>query len=182
LKNGGNFLILDEPTNDLDLATLRILEEALIAFDGCVIAVSHDRYFLNRVCNGILAFEGDGYVHFSEGDYDYYIEKRNARFAKAAAESEAASVKQREWEAKPKTSANKLKWKEARELDTIEHDILRAEAEVVRIEAIFSADDFYEKHGNQTVQLTTDLAAAKEKVERLYGRWHELEELRSRIQ
>ena len=81
LKNGGNFLVLDEPTNDLDLATLRILEEALVAFDGCVIAVSHDRYFLNRVCNGILAFEGDGVVHFSEGDYDYYQEKRKARLA-----------------------------------------------------------------------------------------------------
>ena len=53
---GGNFLMLDEPTNDLDLPTLRILEEALAAFEGCVMVVSHDRYFLNRVCNGILAF------------------------------------------------------------------------------------------------------------------------------
>ncbi len=86
LKNGGNFLVLDEPTNDLDLATLRILEEALVAFDGCVIAVSHDRYFLNRVCNGILAFEGDGVVHFSEGDYDYYQEKRKARLATLASQ------------------------------------------------------------------------------------------------
>ena len=82
LKNGGNFPILDEPTNDLDLATLRILEEALIAFDGCVIVVSHDRYFLNRVCSGILAFEGNGEIYFSEGDYDYYIEKQNVRLAK----------------------------------------------------------------------------------------------------
>jgi ATP-binding cassette subfamily F protein uup len=90
LKKGGNFLILDEPTNDLDLPTLRIVEEALAAFDGCVIAVSHDRYFLNRVCNGILAFEGDSYVHFSEGDYDYYIEKRDARFAETASKVETA--------------------------------------------------------------------------------------------
>ena len=60
LKNGGNFLILDEPTNDLDLPTLRVLEEALIAFPGVVLVVSHDRYFLNRVCTDILAFEGDG--------------------------------------------------------------------------------------------------------------------------
>lgn len=179
LKNGGNFLILDEPTNDLDLATLRVLEEALIAFDGCVMAVSHDRYFLNRVCNGILAFEGDGYVHFSEGDYDYYIEKRNARFARAAAESDAVTVKRQEGERKPKPTANKLKWKEARELESIEQDVLRAEAEVTRIETLFSAPDFYEKHGDQTAQLTTELASAKERVERLYARWHELEELRS---
>ncbi len=60
LKNGGNFLILDEPTNDLDLPTLRILEEALLSFDGCVVVVSHDRYFLNRVCNGILALRTVG--------------------------------------------------------------------------------------------------------------------------
>ncbi len=178
LKNGGNFLILDEPTNDLDLATLRVLEEAIVAFDGCVIAVSHDRYFLNRVCNGILAFEGAGYVHFSEGDYDYYLEKRKARFAEAAAQSVVADGPQQSSpQAKPQ--AKKLKWKEARELETIEQDILRAEAEVHRVEAIFSADDFYEKHGNKTVQLTNDLAAAKEKVIRLYARWHELEEMRA---
>ena len=79
LKSGGNFLILDEPTNDLDLPTLRILEEALIGFDGCIIVVSHDRYFLNRVCTGILAIEEEGETYFSEGDYDYYLEKRKLR-------------------------------------------------------------------------------------------------------
>ena len=179
LKNGGNFLILDEPTNDLDLATLRVLEEALMAFDGCVIAVSHDRYFLNRVCNGILAFEGDGYVHFSEGDYDYYVEKRDARFAKAEAQSEADSVGPKEKGSKPKASLGKLKWKEARELEAIEQEILKAEAEVARIEGVFSAHDFYEKHGHQAAQMTTELAAAKEKVEQLYARWHELEKLRA---
>ena len=76
LKCGGNFLILDEPTNDLDLPTLRVLEEALIAFPGVVCVVSHDRYFLNRVCTDILAFEGDGKIHHSAGDYDYYLEKK----------------------------------------------------------------------------------------------------------
>ena len=62
LRRGGNLLILDEPTNDLDLATLRVLEEALATFGGCVLAVSHDRYFLNRICTAILAFEGEGRV------------------------------------------------------------------------------------------------------------------------
>ena len=79
LSNGGNFLLLDEPTNDLDLPTLRILEEALIVFEGCVVVVSHDRYFLNRICTGILAFENDREIYYSEGDYDYYIEKRKRR-------------------------------------------------------------------------------------------------------
>ena len=78
LKRGGNVLMLDEPTNDLDLGTLRLLEEALVAFGGCVIVVSHDRYFLNRVCTSILAFEGEGRVTYDVGNYDYYLEKRVA--------------------------------------------------------------------------------------------------------
>ena len=84
LKNGGNFLILDEPTNDLDLPTLRVLEEALIAFPGTVLVVSHDRYFLNRVCTDVLAFEGDGKIHHSVGDYDYYLEKKQRQTVAAS--------------------------------------------------------------------------------------------------
>jgi ABC transport system ATP-binding/permease protein len=179
LKNGGNFLILDEPTNDLDLATLRVLEEALEAFTGCVIAVSHDRYFLNRVCNGILAFEGDGYVHFSEGDYDYYLDKRDARNAEAAAIADARKKQETDKSASSTKPVKKLKWKEAKELQNMETDILAAEAEVKRIETIFTEEDFYVKYGDRTLQLTEDLAAAKGTVERLYARWHELDELQT---
>ena len=175
LMNGGNFLILDEPTNDLDLATLRVLEEALVAFDGCVIAVSHDRYFLNRVCNGILAFEGDGKVHFSEGGYDYYLEKRAIRESETAAHS-AEPKKLRE---RVRVQANKLSWKETKELETIEADIMSTEAEVERIEALFSEPDFYQKRGEETARLTEELSAARAKVDRLYARWNELEELRT---
>jgi len=178
LKNGGNFLILDEPTNDLDLATLRILEEALAAFDGCVIAVSHDRYFLNRVCNGILAFEGGGKVHFSEGDYSYYIEKRSARETQGLAQP-LLSAQPEKQETRPKPQIMKLKWKEAKELESIEHDIVQAESEVARIEEIFASPDFYEKRGDRTVQLTEELAVAKAIIERLYKRWHELEEIKA---
>ena len=178
LKNGGNLLILDEPTNDLDLPTLRILEEALAAFDGCVIAVSHDRYFLNRVCNGILAFEGDGYVHFSEGDYDYYIEKRDVRFAETASKVETTKAKDIGARRKPATAGNKLKWKEARELEGIEENIQRAEEDVLRLEAMFSAPDFHEKFGDRTMQLVEELESAKATVEKLYLRWHTLEELK----
>ncbi|MBI2429308.1 MAG: ATP-binding cassette domain-containing protein [Ignavibacteriales bacterium] len=173
LKNGGNFLILDEPTNDLDLPTLRVLEEALVDFDGCVIAVSHDRYFLNRVCNGILAFEGDGKVHFSEGNYDYYIEKRKARLA-----TEVETEKQKKLDAPAKQEPKKLKWKETKELETIEADILKAEEEVHRIEALLAADDFYQKHGEKLDHFMKELNAGKEKVERLYARWNELEGLK----
>lgn len=77
LKKGGNVLLLDEPTNDLDVETLRALEEGLLAFPGCVIVVSHDRWFLDRICTHILAFEGDTHVVFHEGNYsDYEIDRK----------------------------------------------------------------------------------------------------------
>ena len=77
LKRGANVLLLDEPTNDLDVETLRALEEGLLAFPGCVIAVSHDRWFLDRICTHILAFEGDSQVRWHEGNYsDYELDRR----------------------------------------------------------------------------------------------------------
>jgi len=173
LKNGGNFLMLDEPTNDLDLPTLRILEEALLAFDGCVVVVSHDRYFLNRVCNGIMAFEDDGEVYVSEGNYDYYVEKRNARIK----EVKAGSPKVRKEDTRVKPKVRKLTWKEKKELETIEDDIIKAEGDVERIEGIFSSADFYEKHAEKTNDLNIELQSAKEKVIKLYKRWEELENI-----
>ena len=175
LMNGGNFLILDEPTNDLDLATLRVLEEALAAFEGCVIIVSHDRYFINRICNGIMAFEGEERVHFSEGDYDYYLEKRELRTE--AELPRDVPVKKVDTSAKPPTKG--LKWKEARELESIEREIVDAEAEVTRLESIFSEPDFYQKRGSEVGRLTEELNAARANVDRLYTRWNELEELKS---
>ncbi len=171
LKNGGNFLLLDEPTNDLDLPTLRILEEALIGFAGCVVVVSHDRYFLNRVCNGILAFENDGALYVSEGNYDYYLEKRKHILAKST--DDATKIKKEDTRVKKTTV--KLTWKENKELENIESEIAAAESEVQRIEELFSDPDFYKKHGDKTAQLNDELNAAKNKADLLYKRWDELE-------
>jgi ATP-binding cassette ChvD family protein len=79
LKSGANFLILDEPTNDLDVDTLRALEEALLDFAGCVMVVSHDRWFLDRIANHILAFEGDSHVEWFEGNFEAYEEDKRRR-------------------------------------------------------------------------------------------------------
>jgi ATPase subunit of ABC transporter with duplicated ATPase domains len=79
LKSGGNVLLLDEPTNDLDVDTLRALEEALLAYSGCALVVSHDRWFLDRIANHILAFEGDSQVVWLEGNYQQYAEDRKRR-------------------------------------------------------------------------------------------------------
>ncbi len=83
LKEGGNVLLLDEPTNDIDVNTLRALEEALENFAGCSVIISHDRWFLDRVCTHILAFEGDSQVYFFEGSYTEYEENRKKRLGDA---------------------------------------------------------------------------------------------------
>ncbi len=174
LKNGGNFLLLDEPTNDLDLQTLRILEEALMSFDGCLIVVSHDRYFLNRVCNGILSFETGNGVYFSEGDYDYYIEKRNSR----TQEENIEAPKVKKEDTRVKANVKKLSWKENKELETIEEEILKAESEIEKIESIFSSPDYYEKYAAQTKELNQKLEEAKEHIKSLFVRWDYLEKIK----
>jgi sulfate-transporting ATPase len=95
LKKGGNVLILDEPTNDLDLETLRVLEEALQSFPGCAIVVTHDRYFLDRVATHILAFEGEGRVVYTEGTYEYYRQKKDERDAAAGLDARSKAAKYR---------------------------------------------------------------------------------------
>ena len=84
LKRGANVLLLDEPSNDLDVETLRALEEAMLNFPGCAIVVSHDRWFLNRICTHLLAFEGDSKVVFIDGNYQDYEEDRKRRLGDAA--------------------------------------------------------------------------------------------------
>ena len=85
LRRGGNVVLLDEPTNDLDLMTLRVLEEAIQRFPGCCIVVSHDRFFLDRVCTHMLVFEGDGKIDYLEGNYADYEQWKEARGEKATA-------------------------------------------------------------------------------------------------
>ncbi|MGJ8657941.1 MAG: ABC-F family ATP-binding cassette domain-containing protein [Akkermansiaceae bacterium] len=178
LKRGGNVLVLDEPTNDLDLNTLRLLEEALVNFAGSVLVVSHDRYFLNRVCTGILAFEDNGDLHFQPGSYDYYLEKKSER-DKLHAANEAAFKTPKQQPATPKKTGRKLKWKEERELETIEEDILTAEEDVTTKEAILTHPNFYNEHPNDWQQYEKQLDEAKTKVATLYTRWEELEAIKA---
>jgi ABC transport system ATP-binding/permease protein len=179
LSRGGNFLLLDEPTNDLDLPTLRILEEALISFKGSVVVVSHDRYFLNRICNGIIAFEEKNEIYYSEGNYDYYIQKRKHRLEELKPEKKESTAEHRS-----KSKINNIKrltYNETRELEQIEEKIITAESEVERIEKIFTSADFYSNYASQTNELKQQLDEAKDKVKLLYERWDELERKREQI-
>ena len=83
---GGNVLLLDEPSNDLDVETLRALEEALLEFPGCAMVISHDRWFLDRIATHILSFEGDSHVEFFQGNYHEYEEDKKRRLGEEAAQ------------------------------------------------------------------------------------------------
>ena len=84
LVRGGNLILLDETTNDLDVDTLRTLEDALLSFPGCAVVISHDRWFLDRIATHMLAFEGQGQVVFCEGNYEDYERDRRKRFGECA--------------------------------------------------------------------------------------------------
>ncbi len=174
LLRGGNFLVLDEPTNDLDLYTLRLLEEAVVDFSGCALIVSHDRYFLNRVCTHMLVFEGAGRVVLIAGNYDDY--RRYAAEQRAAAvEASTPAVPAPE----PKPGAGKptkrLTYKEQMELGEMEGRILAAEATVATLEQQLQAPGFYEQEYAVVEEQLQALEAAKQHVHDLYARWEELE-------
>ncbi|MEO6772181.1 MAG: ATP-binding cassette domain-containing protein [Kofleriaceae bacterium] len=169
LRRGGNLLVLDEPTNDLDLPTLGALEDGLIAFPGCALIVSHDRWFLDRVATGILAFEGDGEVTFYEGSYSFYTERRAA--AKPAAvgkptEPKAERVRQ--------VAPRKLTFKERAELAAIEETILAAEANVSTLETTLQDPIVFKDRAAEVPALVQQLDAARVEVTRLYARWEQL--------
>ena len=177
LKCGGNFIVLDEPTNDLDLSTLRLLEDALVGFKGCVLIVSHDRYFLNRVCTGILAFEKNGHVFYNVGNYDYYMSKRAGFFMGTPAKKSASNLSGREQRCSPKV--RKLKWKEERELESIEENILKIEEEIDKLQELFTKPDFYKENQDRVKDFQHKLGLAQTKRDELYQRWEELEYIKN---
>lgn len=173
LLRGGNFVVFDEPTNDLDLYTLRVLEEAILNFDGCALIVSHDRYFLNRVCTHLLVFEGNGVVTTITGDYDDYLLYRERK-----AEDQTAVQKRVEKFAAVSPAANaprRLTYLEKRELDGMEAAILQAEDDLKRLEESLLAPGFYEQPHERVRDALAALESGKANVEVLYARWEELE-------
>ncbi len=173
LLRGGNFLVLDEPTNDLDLYSLRVLEETIESFNGCALIVSHDRFFLNRVCTHMLVFEDEGRVTRIDGNYDDYLLYRERREAqrKEAAPKPEKKARQRALGEAPR----KLTWKEQREYERIEEDLLEAEAAVETLETEMQGPDFYAEVHRSVQETLAAYEAAKARVAQLYERWAELE-------
>jgi ATP-binding cassette subfamily F protein uup len=166
LRRGGNLLVLDEPTNDLDLPTLGALEDGLLAFPGCALIVSHDRWFLDRVATGILAFEAGGKVVLYEGSYSFYAERRPS-------EDRTGTVRKKVDTRVKAPAPRKLTFKEKAELAGIEDAIAAAEAAVKELEAKLSDPDTYKTAAGHA--LVGELDAARHEVERLFARWQELD-------
>jgi ATP-binding cassette subfamily F protein uup len=180
LKNGGNVLVLDEPTNDLDLPSLRMLEEALSAFDGIVLVVSHDRYFLDRICDQIVAFEDDG-VHVQPGNFSYYLEKRKEREQRRRQQNafQAGDLSRQPAKPTPKPAATrKLSYKEQQEFAGMEGVILKKEDRVAELETTLGDPEFYSKRANDAATVNAEMETLKLEVARLYARWEALEKFK----
>ena len=176
LRRGGNFLILDEPTNDLDLATMRVLEEAVLAFQGCVLVVSHDRYFLDRVCDRLIAFEGHGRIHQCAGNYTYYQEKRAKQAAAEIAYVNAAPKKEKP---APSSKPRKMTNREVRELAELEGHIATLESEISEMESGLNDSALIVKLGADIQNYMAQLDAKKAELETKFTRWAELEEIKA---
>jgi ATP-binding cassette subfamily F protein uup len=171
-----NVLVLDEPTNDLDIETLDLLEELLLDYPGTVLLVSHDRAFINDVVTSTLVFEGDGRVNEYVGGYDDWLRQRQPKSAVPAApagteEMKAVSGRQKE---KPR----KLSFKEQKELETLPQRIEELDAEQQQIIATMADPAFYRENGNKVADTKARLETLEKERAEAYKRWDELEALK----
>ena len=170
-----NLLVLDEPTNDLDIDSLQTLETAISQYEGAVLFVTHDRFLINRLATAVLAFDEESktFIRY-DGDYDLYLQCRK-KAIEAAAAKEPKPIK----DAKPSARNNgqpkprKLTFKEAQEFKTIEDDIMAAEENKSAIETEIANPDNY-KIPNKIKELNEQLNAAEQQIEALYSRWEYL--------
>lgn len=190
LMSAPNVLILDEPTNDLDIQTLTILEDYLDSFDGIIIIVSHDRYFLDRTVNRIFSFEGDGKVRQFEGGYSDYlirkeIEKISEKTNKFTNEgkmrhggfSEETGSSKDTWKQREKKL--KFSFKEQREFETIDNDIAALERDMERLNSEIMANA---SNSAKLNELMEEKEAAEQKLEEKMERWVYLNDLNEQIE
>ncbi|MDB9420083.1 ABC-F family ATP-binding cassette domain-containing protein [Microcystis aeruginosa] len=169
LMSAPNVLILDEPTNDLDVQTLAILEEYLEDFNGCVIVVSHDRYFLDRVVDTIFAFETGGNIRQYPGNYSLYLDQK-----KEEEEPKEKKVTPKTVKASPSPVNKKISFKEKKEYEDIEKQIPILEARKTEIEQVLYGEPL--EDFTKITALTEELAQLTQKIDNLTDRWLELAE------
>lgn len=174
LMQNPNFLILDEPTNDLDIMTLQVLEEYLQGFSGCVIVVSHDRYFMDKVAEHLLVFEGEGRVKDFPSSYtDYIVWRELKEAAEKAAAAPVASADTRNNERRQAERAQKLSYKEKRELEQIEKELAELEQEKSEIEEQLSDGSL---DVNELTVKSVRISEIIDRIDEISMRWLELSE------
>ncbi len=166
-----NVLVLDEPTNDLDIETLDLLEELLLEYEGTILLVSHDRAFLNNVVTSSLVFEGEARVTEYVGGYDDWLRQRKTAAPASAVKKEENKEAPRSRKEKPR----KLSFKEQKELDALPRKIEQLEAEQRQIHASMADPNFYRESGNRVSEYKTRLEELEKELVQAYERWEELE-------
>ena len=165
-----NVLVLDEPTNDLDIDTLDLLEELLIDYRGTIILVSHDRAFLNNVVTSTLVFEGNGKINQYIGGYDDWLRQRKT-------EQPISSQQPAKVQAKATTTSKKLSYKDQRELDNLPQEIENLEMQIADISEQISEPDFYKGDRAATAKTEIQLSELQQQLSHCYERWELLENL-----
>ena len=166
LSQPANLLVLDEPTNDLDVETLELLEEMLVDYEGTLILISHDRTFLNNIVSSTIVMEGNAIIEQYNGGYDDYILQKDD--IKKSKSSEHQSVK-----IKPKKSSQKLSYNDQQLLKSLPGNIEDLENEISMAQKLLSDPDFYQNPDAQN--LTINLKSMEQELEQLYNKWSELD-------
>lgn len=161
-----NFLILDEPTNDLDIITLNVLENFLLDFPGCLLVVSHDRYFMDKIVDHLFIFKGEGQVEDFPGNYSDF-----RAYEDSSTKEESNTTTPKKTDSRVKTNKVKLSFKEKKEYDSIEGDIAALEKQKVSIEASFLDPAL---SGEEINDLSIKLKEINEQIDYKEGRWFEL--------
>ena len=173
-----NVLVLDEPTNDLDMETLDLLEELLMDYPGTVLLVSHDRAFINNVVTNTLVFEGDGQVNEYVGGYDDWLrQSRNKKEAQAPV-APARTEEKKAAPAPQKEKPRKLTFKEQKEIEALPQRIEELDAEQQQIIATMADPAFYRESGNKVAATKARLETVEKELAAAYKRWDELEALK----
>ncbi|MGB5678627.1 MAG: ATP-binding cassette domain-containing protein, partial [Gammaproteobacteria bacterium] len=167
-----NVLVLDEPTNDLDIETLELLEELLLEYNGTVLLVSHDREFLNNVVTSTLVFEGDGKVAEFVGGYDDWVRQRTIDPFRQTPVNQA--VVKKSTVGKPK-KPRKRSYKDQRELDSLPEKIERLETKIQQLTDEMSRPEFFQQDRDEIVNLQQQLERANSDLEVCFERWEQLE-------
>ena len=167
-----NVLLLDEPTNDLDVSTLATLEEMLVEGESTALIVCHDRYFLDRVATGILAFEEDGQVTSYAGNYSDY---REVRAEREASREQIGRLVDKQEKRRTTPKPRKLSYKEKIELEEIVELIEQTETSSAEIEATLSDPATYAERASEVPAIVERQRALQEELDRLMSRWMELE-------